>query len=227
LALVVAAALGGEFVFGKLGAYYRYEAYIWGATLTALLHLHREFLGRIFTPGATWAPQLAVIGGLAAASLSYFLTLATTPIASNNIYDQQYQMHRFVTEYYHAPVAVNDLGWVAFRNSQYVLDFAGLASKEALQARLTEPGSDWMRRLEQQHDVHLAMIYDDWFPQRPVEWVHVGTLKFTQKRVTAAGSEVSFYASDAASVAPLREALENFQRNGLPKGVSFLFDTRS
>ena len=84
-----------------------------------------------------------------------------------------------------------------------------------------------MRRLEQQHDVHLAMIYDDWFPQRPAEWVRVGTLKFSQKRITAAGSEVSFYASDAESVAPLREALESFRRNGLPKGVTFNFDTRS
>ncbi len=224
LALAIGGALAGEFLFGKLGAYFRYEAYIWAATLVALVHLYRDALARILAPGAALAPQIAALGGLAAASLGYLFALASTPIATNNIYDQQYQMHRFVAAYYRAPVAVNDLGWVAFRNPRYVLDFGGLASRQALLARLNEPGSDWMRRLAHEHDVHLAMIYDGWFPQRPAEWVRVGTLKFTQLRITAAMSEVSFYATDSASVPAIRAALEEFQRGGLPNRVSFRFD---
>ena len=194
-ALVPATALALEFVVGKFGAYFRYEAYVWTATLVALIHLYREPLKKILSPQGSLAPQVGLLGGLAAASVSYLYTLATTPIASNNIYDQQYQMHRFVSEYYHAPVAVNDLGWVAFRNSNYVLDLAGLASKEALTARLHEPGSTWMERLCREHDVRFAMIYDGWFPDRPAEWVRVGTLKFAQLRVTAASSAVQFYAT--------------------------------
>jgi hypothetical protein len=222
-ALVPATALALEFVVGKFGAYFRYEAYVWTATLVALIHLYRDPLKRILSSEGSLAPQVGLLGGLAAASVSYLYTLATTPIASNNIYDQQYQMHRFVSEYYQAPVAVNDLGWVAFRNSNYVLDLAGLASKEALTARLHESGPTWMERLCREHDVRFAMIYDGWFPDRPAEWVRVGTLKFAQLRVTAASAAVQFYATDPAEVPTLRAALLAFQTS-LPRGVSFHFE---
>lgn len=224
LGAVVTGALAVEFLFGKLGAYYRYEAYICAAMVAALIHLYRGVLKPIFVPGAPLSPQIATLGGLGAASLSYLLALTSTPIATNNIYDQQYQMHRFIASYYRRPVAVNDLGWVSLRNPYYVLDFGGLASREALQARYNEPGSDWMRRLARQRDVHLVMIYDDWFPQHPADWVRVGTLKFTQIRVTASMSEVSFYATDGESVAAIRAALLEFERT-LPNRVSFRFDS--
>ena len=43
-----------------------------------------------------------------------------------------------------APVAVNDLGWVAWRNDEYVLDLWGLASLQALEARRTYVESAWI-----------------------------------------------------------------------------------
>jgi hypothetical protein len=223
LALALTGALAVEFLLGKFGSYYRYEAYIWTAMLVALIHLYRGTLARVLAPDAALAPQLALVGVLAAASLSYLFTLASTPFASNNIYDQQYQMHRFVSDYYHEPVAVNDLGWVSFQNPSYVLDLAGLASQEALAARLNEPNSDWMRRLSVEHGVRLAMIYDGWFPSHPTGWVRVGTLKFHQIRVTAAESEVAFYATDLGAVPSIRAALADFQQT-LPPRVSFHFD---
>jgi hypothetical protein len=224
LGLAIGSALGAEFLLGKLGAFYRYEAYIWAATVVALIHLYRGTLSRVFAPAAAPGAQVATIGGLAAASLGYLIALASTPAASNNIYDQQYQMHRFVSGYYHEPVAVNDLGWVAFRNPRYVLDFGGLASREALLARSTEPGAEWMSKLATLHDVHLVMIYDQWFPQHPSQWVRIGTLEFTQMRVTAADSKVSFYATEAESVAAIRAALLEFQKT-LPRRASFHFDS--
>ena len=36
-----------------------------------------------------------------------------------NIYYQQQQMHRFAADYYKGNVAVNDLGWVAYKNDNY------------------------------------------------------------------------------------------------------------
>jgi hypothetical protein len=223
LALTLTGALALEFLLGKFGSYYRYEAYIWAAMLVALIHLYRGALARVLAPGAALAPRLALLGVLAAASLSYLFTLASTPFATNNIYDQQYQMHRFVSDYYHEPVAVNDLGWVSLQNSSYVLDLAGLASQEALHARLDERGSAWMGRLALEHGVRLAMIYDGWFPDHPANWQRVGTLRFKQIRVTAAMSEVAFYATDTAAVPGIRAALADFQRT-LPDRVSFHFD---
>lgn len=224
LAAVIAAAIGIELLFGKLGAYYRYEAYLCGATVMSLIYLYRVVLSRVLDPASARAPQVAAIGGLGVASLGYLIALANTPAASNNIYDQQLQMHRFAVDFYRQPVAVNDLGWVAFRNPNYILDLGGLASREALKARNSESGSGWMRRLADEHGVHLAMIYDEWFAERPPTWVRVGQLTFNQMRVTAADSKVSFYATDADSVASIRAALLRF-RETLPKRTSFQLDT--
>lgn len=47
------------------------------------------------------------------ANTYYVRATVTNPIASRNIYEQQYQMHRFVVDYYRDAVAVNDLGFVA------------------------------------------------------------------------------------------------------------------
>jgi len=224
LACVITAALVVEILFGRLGAYYRYEAYISGALVIALLHLYRGVLARVFAASAPGAGQVIAIGGLTVASLSYLIALASTPAATNNIYDQQYQMHRFAVDFYRRPVAVNDLGWMAFRNPSYILDLGGLASREALLARTHESGPDWMRRLASAHGVQLAMIYDGWYPQRPPGWIRVGQLTFDQMRVTAGDSKVSFYATDADSVESIRTALEKF-RETLPKRTGFQFDT--
>ncbi|MDX1696293.1 MAG: hypothetical protein R3208_21185, partial [Ketobacteraceae bacterium] len=59
------------------------------------------------------------------AGAPYVVNLVTVPIASNNIYQQQYQMHRFAVEYYNKPLAVNDLGYVSYNNDNYVLDLWG------------------------------------------------------------------------------------------------------
>jgi hypothetical protein len=224
LGAVICAAMVIDLLFGKLGAYYRYEVYLCAAMAMALIHLYRGLLARVLGSRAALAQKIVAIGGLAAASLGYLVALATTPAASNNIYDQQYQMHRFVVDFYRQPVAVNDLGWVALRNPNYVLDLGGLASREALLARAREAGPEWLRRLTEQHGVRLVMIYDDWFPERPSGWVRIGQLTFDQMKVTAAGTRVSFYATDAEWVAPIRASLEKF-RDTLPKRTHFQFDT--
>ena len=223
LAFVLVTALALQFLCGKFGAYYRYEAALWGATLVVVLHLYRDFLSRVFSTGAAPAPRVAVLGTLGALSIGYLYALATTPLASNNIYDQQYQMHRFLTGYYRGPVAVNDLGWTSFRNPSYILDFGGLASAEALQARVHEHGSEWMRRLSQAHDVRLAVIYDEWFPNRPAEWIHVATLKLGRLRITPAAAQVEFYATEPATAARVRAELASFATT-LPDRTTLTLD---
>lgn len=76
-------------------------------------------------------------------------------------------MHRFAVDYYGKPVAVNDLGYVSFRNDHYVLDLAGLGSLRALACREKGCGPNWMNALAKAHDVDLAMIYPDWFRSTP------------------------------------------------------------
>ncbi|MFX8797723.1 hypothetical protein ABTM57_20595, partial [Acinetobacter baumannii] len=81
--------------------------------------------------------------------------------------------HRFVLEDWRKPIAVNDLGWVSWKNDQYVLDLWGLGNYEALKLRATETNSEWMDRLCKAHGVAAAMVYDEWFEHAPKAWVKV------------------------------------------------------
>jgi hypothetical protein len=221
LALTIAAALLLHLTFGRVGAYFRYETYLSAATLLTLIYLHRDWLRAALRRSSTISTRVAALGSLAALSIGYVFALMSTPLAANNIYDQQYQMHRFVVDYYKGPVAVNDLGWVAFHNPYYVLDFWGLGSAEAQQARMSQPSGDWMDRLCREHDVGLIMIFEDWFPNRPAEWIRLGSLKLLRAKITPSDSEVQFYARDSASAARARSALAAFSRS-LPEGAEFV-----
>jgi hypothetical protein len=224
LALTVGMALALHLTFGRVGAYFRYEAYLAAAAILTLIHLHRDWLHGAFRAGGSVASRVAATGSLVAVSMGYAFALASTPLAANNIYDQQYQLHRFVVDYYKGPVAVNDLGQVAFRNPYYVLDFWGLGSAEAQRYRLHEPGGQWMQRLCREHGVELILIYDDWFPNRPASWVRLGHLKLLRPKITPAEADVQFYARDEASAERVRAALSSFSGT-LPDGAAFVATT--
>jgi hypothetical protein len=221
LAATISTALLLHLVFGRVGAYFRYEAYLWAATVLMLIHLHRDWLSAALRAGRGFSARVAALGPLAAASIGYSFALISTPLASNNIYDQQYQMHRFVVDLYKGPVAVNDLGWVSFQNPRYVLDFWGLGSAEAQRARLSDPSGDWMDRLCREHGVDLIVIYDDWFPNHPSEWIRLGKLKLLRPKITPSGTEVAFYARDNMAAARARLALNSFSKS-LPDGADFI-----
>jgi hypothetical protein len=76
-------------------------------------------------------------------SMSYVEAEAEIPLASTNIHIQQAQMARFVADYWRQPVAVNDLGLVAYRGGEYTLDLWGLASQEARIARPSRARDGW------------------------------------------------------------------------------------
>jgi hypothetical protein len=143
--------------------------------------------------------------------------------ASNNIYVQQYQMHRFAAEFYRRPVAVNDLGWVAYRNDNYVVDLWGLSSEAARRDREQASGTEWLDAIMREHGAKVAMIYDDWFPAHPSTWRRLGELKLLRSRYTPASSTVAFYTTDEATFTEVRPLLRRFVAT-LPSGATFSFD---
>lgn len=143
-----------------------------------------------------------------------------TPLAAANIWEQHYHMHRFVTEFHDGPVAVNDLGWVSYRNDDYVLDLWGLGSRDAGIHRLANtPG--WMAALADRKDVALAMIYESWYGDAiPAEWLLLGRLRLGGTRVTAADDAVAFFAVNRAAASRLARQVVSFAET-LPPGVGF------
>ncbi len=228
LAIAGAAAILAHLSAGQIGWWDRYEIYMVVTAVLLVIFLGRGFFQRLFWSAWNqrgwrsylWPPlNLALLGGLAwLVGMPYFGNFARTSMASANIYEQQYQMNRFVTGYLRAPVAVNDLGWASFGSPDYVLDLWGLASPEALADRTTQAGSDWMDRLVRQHGVRLVMIYDTWFRWRPRSWAPVARLHLGWKQTSAGSDTVTFYVPDAGDVAAIRALLEQFKPT-LPPGV--------
>ena len=219
LALCFAVALLMHLVVGRFGWYGRYEVYAWAAGLLVVLHLWRRGLRR-------WvdARSLATVGlvGLAVTGIAcreYVIILANNAFASRNIYHQHYQLHRFVVDRLDEPVAVNDLGWVAFRNENHVLDLWGLASIEALEARRSSEDSTWIAPLAAEHGVRTALLYEEWFPGLPESWTRVGELRMAGPRVTPALDRVAIYALDDGQVPVLLELLRDFAES-LPAGAT-------
>ena len=132
---------------------------------------------------------------------------------------QQFQMHRFVNDFYRAPVAVNDLGLVSYHNPNFVLDLGGVASEQARILKSSDADADDYRAFVDSNHVHLAIIYDEWFPdQVPTSWVKVASMDLSRQRISSAQSEVQFYATDAPTVSILRPELQSFSKS-LPPGV--------
>jgi hypothetical protein len=153
-------------------------------------------------------------------STRYIISTLRVPLGANNIYEQQFQMHRFVNDYWKAPVAVNDLGLVSYHNPNFVLDLGGLASEQARILKSTNANADAYQALVGNNGVHLAIIYDEWFPgQIPSVWKKVASLDLSRQRITSAEDEVQFYATDAETARTLLPELETF-RKSLPPGVN-------
>lgn len=214
--VMAAAALAAllHFAVGRFGWFHRYEIY-------ALVFCGMLALRAV---AELWPRYLVhAIALLAIGSTFYLGSIYRTPNAARNIYDQQFQMGRFVQEHYRKPFAVNDLGLVSFNldKSVYVLDLWGLASNEAVRQKDKSPA--WLAGITRRHNAGLAIIYDAWFDERPASWTRVGRLWLSSKRVTPASDNVSFYATGVGDAAEIRRELEAF-RAKLPAGVRLEID---
>ncbi|MBA2380336.1 MAG: hypothetical protein H0V76_12250 [Blastocatellia bacterium] len=219
-AISIMAAIGAHLIAGQYGWYSRYEIYIWAAAIMSLLWLHQGRLWAFFARFGRIRAGLVAASAVSLICAPYIYATLSTPIAATNIYEQHYQMHRFATEFYSEPLAVNDLGYVSYRNHNYILDLGGLASAEALKFRLSASDDEWMDRLATERGIKFAMIYDEWFPAIPANWIKLGELNLSRTKITPAAASVSFYALDCNELPRLSESLERFTQS-LPARVVF------
>ncbi len=232
LALVIAGA--GHLMFGRFGYMDRYEHYVllfgYGCALCAIRPVLAELIaagpggGLWRKAGKLVMPVMVVWTGASMGHHYIPAVLEDATLSPSQIHRQQGQMARFQREYVKGPVAVNDLGWVSYRNDDYVLDLWGLASFDALKIRLRRDIPDgWAGPLVRERGVKLVMIYDRWLGRAVApEWVYLGTLGLGEETEYLGGNEVDFYAPDAAEAPRLRAALEAFAPT-MPEGAHFRF----
>jgi hypothetical protein len=195
-----AAAIALQLTFGRFGWFHRYEVYalVFGAII--VLRLLREHSA----PRLGWYAM-----GLLALTMPYAQAIPDSVLSAQDVYGQQYQMHRFATEFYSGNVAVNDLGLVSYKlgDSRYVLDFGGLASLET--ARTPVKTTAWVEGMVQRYNVGMVMIYPNTVPI-PAQWQKLGTICLVHTPIALFGSCVDFYATSATAAQPLRPAFANF-----------------
>ncbi|MBZ4022242.1 hypothetical protein CKO11_07205 [Rhodobacter sp. TJ_12] len=220
---VVGLAGAAHLLAGQVGGMSRYEIYIVAALTMALVLASAGLSRRAGAWGAAGVGLVCLCAG-AVYGPDLWRSYLWNP---QSVHLQQAQMARFVDEYLDAPVAVNDLGWVAWQNDHYVVDLVGLGSLEALKARLEQQDPSWATAVMARHNAQLAMIYDSWFQDIVgPDWVRLGTLSILAPRGRLGGNEVAFYASSAEAAVDLRKKLEAFAPS-LPPGAVFTFATNA
>ena len=202
-------------IAGKPG---RYIFYIWTASTISIIYLYRKWLVKVVNKNSL--PKIALFSSIIIGlfSYKYIEGIVTAPIASNNIYEQQYQMHRFIVKYYKNSVSVNDLGYVSYKNDYYVMDLVGLASIEALNHWKAKDNIQWIDDISKEHKVKFAMIYDSWFHPIPANWHKIAELYLGKIKITPSDSVVSFYILNDNIKDEVISKLEKYKLT-LPEGV--------
>ncbi len=212
-------ALGGaalavalHVLVGRNGWFTRYEVY---AVIFASLVLVRVLLERRAFLFGYFAIGLILIG------TPYLRSTQRIAAAATDVYHQQYQMHRFITDFYRGNVAVNDIGYVSFARpaNSYVLDLWGLATTEAATER--HKNAAWLAGITTRHHADLAMIYPSWYDGIPQTWTPLGTLCLPNEPEALAKQCVVFYSTRSAATPALKQDAARFA-DQLPNELEFL-----
>lgn len=134
------------------------------------------------------------------------------PPAAGNIYEQQYQMGRFLAAYYPGQgVALNDIGAGCYYGGVDCLDLFGLASAPVLAARRRgDYNGATLERLARARNVKVALFFESWLVGAiPPGWKKAGSWRISDNCVCGS-DEVSFYAADPAELARLQSCLRQF-----------------
>lgn len=144
--------------------------------------------------------------------------------ATTNIYQQQYQMGRFLAEYYNdATVVANDIGAITYFTDIRLVDIFGLGTLEVAQARMDDAYTPQvMGQIAAGSGAEIGITYWHWITEMlvgevPEGWLPVGAWG-TPNVVVLGGETVTFYALTDAAVDPLVDALWDFG-DELPEAV--------
>lgn len=219
-------AVGGagvaHMLFGGFDWMNRYEIYVLAILAAGLLAVVGDIRGDDKVARGSLI-LLVLVPILFAGQFYGFRVIRDYPTATRAIYLQHGQMARLAQIYLKEPVAVNDLGRVAWRNPEFVLDLWGLASSQARRMRLQNAGPGWAADLTQARNVNVAMIYTAAFGDAIGEnWVLLGRLSFTGPLGYLAGRDVDIYLTGPVDAAPYLTKLRNWQ-DSLPAGAVFEF----
>lgn len=222
LSLLGMLAIVADLVFGGSGWYYRYEAYLVAMALFAIAYA-LPVTARIAQSRSRLVSFVVVTVLFLPLALRAVNAHRDVPPAGRNLYEQQYQMARFLNRFYSgAAVAANDIGAIDYYADVRCVDLYGLANPEVFAAKRAKTFSvETLRHVGEKNQVRVAILYDHWFPPGiPREWTRVERWRIRDNHYLG-GDTVSFYAVRAEEREPLIAHLKEFAAS-LPPGVERL-----
>jgi hypothetical protein len=228
LLLVLGGASVLHLLTAQVGMAFRYEAYLVGGAIVAVA----SAWPLLWSSRSTVALSGACVAMLAAGVLLLRAGLAADmmPQFPRAIYEQQWQMGRFLAQSYPgAEIAANDIGAINYLADLHCFDLVGLASPEVFAAkRAGVYTTSFLERAGDEHGLKVIVVYDPWFavhpltplggPALPASWMRVERWS-VPARLQLGGATVSFYARNAADAAQLKARLAEFDST-LPARVS-------
>jgi hypothetical protein len=216
--------------YALTGWFYRYEGYLiaLGMVIVAVTFLADARLRGAESLGIRRAGQnlaIALLGLLLLWPLVWRGKYSYESIvpASRNIYEQQYQMARFLADEFDpgTRVAVNDLGAVTFYADIEVLDLVGIGSVEFAQAtRAGQWGKDFISESLEAHETEFVIVYMNWFDdgrELPDHLIPVSRWTISNN-VVCGGDAVTFFGTTVENAKRLHESLARFSKE-LPSTV--------
>lgn len=207
--------------------FYRYGAYLDVLGLTALTYQVLTLSSGKIKDSLSWGPA-ALSGLIVTLALCYPLVagsvqaLRDTPLASQNVFDQQQQMALFVKDYYQgAAVAANDIGAIDFASNLHLVDLFGLASREVASDKMN---GQWNRGtitdVTGRSGTEVGVVFDSWFVSSglPSSWIKVAEWTI-EDNVVCGSSTVSWYGVGRGNAEALASNLRHFETL-LPRGVA-------
>ena len=205
-------------------AFYRYEAYWYVFIVLGLFTLYRESIYRQIA-----FKESRHITGITCAILFIFFYKVTlfplgASISSHTIYREQYQMAMFSKNYYKKPVAVNDLGLVAYYNPGKTIDLCGLGYPGTITKTRKEHSIacslGHITQSLKKENVNLVMAYQHWLGKVPKGFVAISKLT-VKNPIDWISPVVMFYVTKKERAYTLKK-LKAFSKK-LPAGVKIVF----
>jgi hypothetical protein len=221
LIMLVSSALL-QLTLAATGWFYRYEAYLVLCTVYILFLLMYQYKAELVLklrayPLAAGFLLFALFLPMVYRSAAAF---SKAERACLNIFDQQYQMAKFLHSYYDDEViAVNDIGAVSYFKKEKNLDLMGLANIKVARSKKENTCSpDFLDSLSRSEKAGVAIVFDGWFSDSLLsKWNKVATWTIPDN-VICQDSTVTFYAIDKTKTGALRSHLQQYQPS-LPYGV--------
>jgi hypothetical protein len=208
--------------FAAVGWVYRYEAYLILCSTIILSVIFYDNRRAILARKRELNLFLLLLMFLLFSPFAIRTVYAFTKItrACINIYEQQYQMGKFMNKYYKTKnVAANDIGAISYFTLGNNVDLWGLGDNEVAKSRVKKYWTpDFLYNLSKRRNVRVVVVYDRWFdPLLLKRWNKVASWQIPDN-VICADDIVTFYSPDENNSEELKRNLHDYQKS-LPPAV--------